>query len=274
MKRIFRLVLVPAILTTLFIFAPVRPAAADTCRVASGTLPSGGSITVTAPAGHTYRFDYTGGASGSITIIGILTIVNGTGSSLNYTIWDLNGSCAGGAAVTFFNPGDGRLNVDPVAPAVVYPATAGFPIYAVGPDSKGTLSLAVTCADIAKISSNPAVNMLIKQTADGRIRLYRLTTGEFQINVRQSSGLDYVYTWQGSQCSPTTSASGTQNSVGNAAGSPCSQSYVVQPGDNLFRIALAHGTTTAILARLNGITDPSQIYIGQVLKIPLATCSS
>jgi hypothetical protein len=175
--------------------------------------------------------------------------------------------------VTFFNPGDGRLNVNPVAPGVVYPATFGFPIYAVGPDSTGTLSLVVTCDDIAKISNQPAVNTLIKQSADGRIRLYRLATGEFQINVRQSSGQDYVYIWEGSQCPPTPSASGTPKSVVNTAGAPCLKSYVVQQGDNLFRIALANGTTTAVLASLNGITDPNRIYVGQVLKIPLANCS-
>jgi peptide/nickel transport system permease protein len=44
--------------------------------------------------------------------------------------------------------------------------------------------------------------------------------------------------------------------------------YVVQPGDNLFRIALRHNVSYLALARYNGITNPSRIYVGQVLRIP------
>jgi len=45
-------------------------------------------------------------------------------------------------------------------------------------------------------------------------------------------------------------------------------SYVVQPGENLFRIALRHGLTTAQLAAYNGIINPDRVYAGQVLLIP------
>jgi LysM repeat protein len=45
-------------------------------------------------------------------------------------------------------------------------------------------------------------------------------------------------------------------------------SYVVQPGENLFRIALRHGLTTAELAAYNGIVNPDRVYAGQVLQIP------
>lgn len=44
--------------------------------------------------------------------------------------------------------------------------------------------------------------------------------------------------------------------------------YVVQPGDNLFRIALRYGTTVNALAAANGITDVTRIYVGQTLIIP------
>jgi lipoprotein-anchoring transpeptidase ErfK/SrfK len=44
--------------------------------------------------------------------------------------------------------------------------------------------------------------------------------------------------------------------------------YVVKPGDNLFRIALNHGLTTQELARANGIADVTHVYVGQVLVIP------
>ncbi len=43
--------------------------------------------------------------------------------------------------------------------------------------------------------------------------------------------------------------------------------YVVRRGDTLSRIARRFGTTTAALARLNGIANPSAIYAGQVLRL-------
>jgi LysM repeat protein len=44
--------------------------------------------------------------------------------------------------------------------------------------------------------------------------------------------------------------------------------YVVQPGDTLFRIALRFGTTVQAIAQANHIVNPDLIYVGQVLIIP------
>jgi LysM repeat protein len=44
--------------------------------------------------------------------------------------------------------------------------------------------------------------------------------------------------------------------------------YVVQPGDNLYRIALRFGVSVAAIQQANGITNPSLIFVGQVLLIP------
>ena len=41
--------------------------------------------------------------------------------------------------------------------------------------------------------------------------------------------------------------------------------YVVQPGDTLSQIALQFNTTVEVLARRNGLSDPSVIYAGQIL---------
>lgn len=46
--------------------------------------------------------------------------------------------------------------------------------------------------------------------------------------------------------------------------------HVVQPGENLFRIALRYGLTADQVAAANGISDPSRIYVGQTLIIPIA----
>ncbi|MBX3001885.1 MAG: LysM peptidoglycan-binding domain-containing protein [Caldilineaceae bacterium] len=44
--------------------------------------------------------------------------------------------------------------------------------------------------------------------------------------------------------------------------------YVVQRGDTLFSIARRFGTTVAELSRLNGITNPNLIRVGQRLRLP------
>lgn len=46
------------------------------------------------------------------------------------------------------------------------------------------------------------------------------------------------------------------------------QTYTVQPGDTLFRLALNFGVTIVDLAEENNITNYNRIFIGQVLRIP------
>lgn len=44
--------------------------------------------------------------------------------------------------------------------------------------------------------------------------------------------------------------------------------YVVQPGDTLYSIAVRFGVSLEALIQANGITDPNQLQVGQVLVIP------
>ncbi len=44
--------------------------------------------------------------------------------------------------------------------------------------------------------------------------------------------------------------------------------HTIQPGENLFRIALRYGVGMDAIARANGITDPTRIFAGQQLIIP------
>ena len=44
--------------------------------------------------------------------------------------------------------------------------------------------------------------------------------------------------------------------------------YVIQEGDNLSSIARELGTTVEEMQRVNGITNPSLIFPGQILKVP------
>jgi LysM repeat protein len=45
--------------------------------------------------------------------------------------------------------------------------------------------------------------------------------------------------------------------------------YAVQPGDNLFLIGLKYGINWIQIAEANGLVNPNQITVGQVLKIPV-----
>ena len=46
------------------------------------------------------------------------------------------------------------------------------------------------------------------------------------------------------------------------------KTHVVQPGENLFRIALRYNVPLDTLMRANGIVNPNLVYVGQVLRIP------
>jgi LysM repeat protein len=49
---------------------------------------------------------------------------------------------------------------------------------------------------------------------------------------------------------------------------PSGQTYTVRRGDTLSAIALRYGVSMWALAQANGISNPSLIYVGQVLQIP------
>lgn len=48
---------------------------------------------------------------------------------------------------------------------------------------------------------------------------------------------------------------------------PAQKVYVVKSGDNLTKIARQFNTTVGKLAKVNSISDPNKIYVGQKLKI-------
>lgn len=56
--------------------------------------------------------------------------------------------------------------------------------------------------------------------------------------------------------------------IASAEPSTSGATYKVRSGDTLTAIAARFGTTVRVLAQLNGISDPSRLRIGQVLKLP------
>lgn len=53
----------------------------------------------------------------------------------------------------------------------------------------------------------------------------------------------------------------------SASAKPAPGTYVVQPGDTLYRIATQFNTTWQNLAQWNNLTDPNAIEVGQVLRV-------
>ena len=94
----------------------------------------------------------------------------------------------------------------------------------------------------------PSVNTLIDSGAG--VGLYRLTSGEFQVNSSRASSSQ-----------PKVQAQETGGQI----------IHLVQPGENLFRIALRYGTTVQAIAAANGIADPTRIFAGQRLIIPVGS---
>ena len=66
---------------------------------------------------------------------------------------------------------------------------------------------------------------------------------------------------------PTAIPAGSIPGVSGASG-PLPDTYVVKSGDSLGSIATNLGVSVDDLARLNNITDPTRIQVGQQLKVP------
>jgi len=67
--------------------------------------------------------------------------------------------------------------------------------------------------------------------------------------------------------SRTTRAPVTDLSGGQTDTAPATGTYVVKPGDTLYQIAQRHGMEVSTLVSLNNISDPSQLRVGQTLRL-------
>ena len=101
---------------------------------------------------------------------------------------------------------DGRLNrADAAAGSVVYCLPdGGIAVYDVDTLSRGDLALSITAAELATFPAVPTENTLVDSSASGAIRLYRLTSGELQLN---SPGIypsdpEYVFILNGCTVAP------------------------------------------------------------------------
>jgi hypothetical protein len=104
---------------------------------------------------------------------------------------------------TWFEPGDDRLNREAGAPAVLYCRNKGdVHVYTVDTiTSRGKIDLVVTRAEVdAVVNSNPTANTLIKQSADGSVKVFYLpATKELSLISKDSRPpyKPYSFVWKG-----------------------------------------------------------------------------
>lgn len=71
---------------------------------------------------------------------------------------------------------------------------------------------------------------------------------------------------------PATTTGSTTGTIQPQAGDTIAPNgdilHTVKSGENLFRIALAYGLSWEVVASYNGITNPNQLVVGQVIRIP------
>ena len=100
---------------------------------------------------------------------------------------------------------DSRENpvcAEPWQTAAVYCFAGDIHVYGIGENSIGYLAFIIKADDIESLGA-PTQNTMLESTRDGRIRVYRLTDGQFQLNspihdvIRGYLHNGYVFQWDG-----------------------------------------------------------------------------
>lgn len=94
---------------------------------------------------------------------------------------------------------DGRLNAYDIAAPVALYGSDNIDIYAIGTDGEGNKILRVTAEEIAAagvpVDGPVVIAETINPVTGATITLYRLPSGEFQLNTLDADGNLYVFMW-------------------------------------------------------------------------------
>lgn len=191
---------------------------------------------------------------------------------------------------------DGRLNADSAgAPTVIYCTVSprGFEIWRVNLSSQGMRIFTVTAQQAANgLATARTSGVHVELARSGDISLWALTSNELQLqgNDLRDPSKKYNFVFDSGACGPLPSGTAGPLPAAETAETPATTTaftaspvvvaaqtggvHIVQPGENLFRIALRYGVRLADLAAANGITNPARIFAGQRLVIPGGTVAA
>jgi lysozyme len=86
---------------------------------------------------------------------------------------------------------------------------------------------------------------------------------------------DNIYVGQVLKLSSSSSSSKAATTTTTSSSSTkTSGSYTIKSGDTLYQIAIANGLSVSQLASLNNISNPNEVYVGQVLKLSGSSTSA
>lgn len=151
----------------------------------------------------------------------------------------------------------------PVRPTPTFQPPINVPTAPTGIDTAGAKSYTIRSGDsLSKIASRCGVTTREIQELNG-------ITNPNKIRIGQKLILPpYAKVPTGTSSAPPPSTPPVTAPTGPVSAS--GDSYVIQKGDSLSKIAAKFGVTTAALQSLNGISNPNRIRIGQKLSIPSA----
>ncbi len=116
---------------------------------------------------------------------------------INGTTYDFEAGGPGGGVSCRNDGRENSLCWEPWATAAVYCQAGWIDVYRIHEDGRGTLAFQTTADEIAA-AGLPDFFTLLGQDEPGNIRLYRLNTGEFQLNAPlQDDPNGYAFIWPG-----------------------------------------------------------------------------
>ncbi len=173
-------------------------------------------------------------------------------------------------------------NTTPV-PTVEVPVVTDPPVVTVEPTEEIIPTVTEEATSIPPIEATPVpvetvvvVTMTPETTSASGIHVVQPGENLFRIALRYGTTVEAL-SQLNSITNPALIRVGQQLRVSGSGGTPPTTpqppvqpgtTYTVQPGDNLFRIALRYNMSHIYLAQYNGISSPYWVYAGQTLRIP------
>ena len=152
----------------------------------------------------------------------------------------------------------------PLEPTLLPTPTSGVPTSAPQP-----VATQVPSSGGTTTTSGGCPSQYTVQRGDWSYQIARKCGVSYQALVAANPGTNLGTVYVGQVVNIPSGSGGAPSGGGSTGGvSPSGRTYVVQPGDTMYRIGLRFGVSYTAIASLNGIPYPYNVYAGQTLQIP------